>query len=197
MQPIPKARFEQFSDGVFAIAITLLAFELRVVHLTSPIISSSLRELIPLIPIILTFVLSFITIAIFWVNHHQLTDMLSTINKRRILWGNMLFLLFVTLIPFASQTIGQNPLHPLAMLTYCLVLFGASVSFSAVRYNIHRSLGEEHVPQSRSVLGPVIYLLAAFVCIVSVRGSYALLLIPPLYYFLPKSHPDMPGALPR
>lgn len=194
MQPIPKARFEQFSDGVFAIAITLLALELHVPHLIHNTIQASLWELVPLLPIILTFVLSFITIAIFWVNHHQLTQQINSINKRRILWSNMFFLLFVTLIPFATRTIGENPLHPLAMLTYCLVLFGGSLSFSAVHYTIHQSLGQAHLRSNRSILGPTLYLIAACVCLISIPASYVLLVIPPLYYFLPKSHRTPSGV---
>lgn len=194
MQPIPKARFEQFSDGVFAIAITLLALELNVPHLVHSTIRGSLWELVPLLPTVLTFVLSFITIAIFWVNHHQLTQQLPSVSKRRILWTNMLFLLFVTLIPFATRIIGENPLHPLAMLSYCLVLFGGSLSFSTLHYTIHQSIGQAHLRSNRSTLGPIVYMLAAFICLVSIPASYALLIIPPLYYFLPKGHTAGPST---
>ena len=186
MQPTPKARFEQFSDGVFAIAITILALELHVPKLTSMSVSGSLHELIPLIPTIVTFIISFVTIAIFWVNHHQLTREIVHIAMRRILWGNMLFLLFVTLIPFATEIVSTNPLHPLAMATYALVLFGGSVSFSIARYMVHKGLGEHHIPMKRSIVGPITYIIAAAVAFTSVWASFVLLIIPPIYYFLPK-----------
>ncbi len=188
MHPITKSRFEQFSDGVFAIAITLLALELRVPELFSTDIARAARELIPLIPNIVTFILSFVTIAIFWVNHHQLTQLFGTIKHRRILWSNILFLLFLTLIPFATQVVSTNPLHPLALLTYAFILFAASVSFSFMRYFVHRELGETRVPMGRSIVGPIVYLLAMLVVPFSVWAPYFLIAIPALFYFLPKDH---------
>lgn len=189
MQPTHnKARLEQFSDGVFAIAITLLALELRVPHLAHTDIASSALELAPLIPNILTFILSFMTIAIFWVNHHQLTQVTGRIS-RRILWSNILILLFVTLIPFATETMSQNPYHPLAVMTYSFVLFGGSLSFSLLRYFVHHGLGEKKVSMGRSAIGPLLYIIAIFGAIASVWISYAALAIPPLFYFLPKNRP--------
>lgn len=181
-----KNRFEQFSDGVFAIAITLLALELHVPHLTHTTLAGAAQELIPLIPNILTFFLSFFTVAIFWINHHQLTQEMGPI-KRRTLWMNILLLFFVTLIPFVIEATRINPLHPLTVLTFSLVLFGASTSFSALRYLVHKSLNEKHVFIRRSIVGPLFYILAALTCFVSVWISYVLLLIPPIFYFLPKS----------
>lgn len=187
MHPIVKSRFEQFSDGVFAIAITLLALELNVPTVVSHDFVQAIRDLAPFIPSIATFVISFVTIAIFWVNHHQLTAMLETINRRRILWANIMFLLFLTLIPFVTQALSLDPFNSTRMIGYCLVLLGGSLSFSLVRYFIHRSLGETHIPMRRSAFGPIMYLLAAFVGLVSPTASYVLLAIPALYYFLPKS----------
>jgi uncharacterized membrane protein len=179
-------RFEQFSDGVFAIAITLLALELKVPQLQSPDIREALHDLWPLIPSILTFFLSFITIAIFWVNHRQLTQALNKMH-RRILWANMLVLFFVTLIPFVTAAASVNPLHPLAVLTYSLILLGGSLSFSMLRYFIHQSCGEAHIPMQRSMVGPLFYTLAVIASFFSVWVAYLLLAIPPLFYFMPRS----------
>ncbi len=187
MHPIPKARFEQFSDGVFAIAITLLAIELRSPVLHSQDLIRSIRELTPLLPTLITFVISFVTIAIFWVNHHQLSHLVQHIDRRRILWSNVLFLLFLTLIPFVTQGVSSYPFHPLTMLAYSLVFLGASISFSMLRYFVHKTLGETRVPMTRSIFGPVLYTLAAISTLFSVEMAYVLLAIPALYYFLPKS----------
>ncbi len=188
MQPIPKARFEQFSDGVFAIAITLLAIELHAPAVVSPHLGTALRDLIPFLPSIATFIISFVTIAIFWVNHHQLSHMMTHVVRRRILWANILFLLFVTLIPFITQAASIDPQNSTRIVGYSLVLFAGSVSFSLVRYFVHRSAGEGYIPMSRSLFGPIVYLLAAFVALISTPAAYLLLAIPALYYFLPKSH---------
>jgi len=179
-----KHRLEQFSDGVFAIAITLLAIDLHVPQLIDQTMAGGARELIPLIPGILTFVLSFVTVAIFWVNHHQLTQNMGQV-KHQILWTNISVLLFVTLIPFVSKVVSVNPTHPLSVLTYSLVLFAGSKSFTMLRYYVHKSCGEQHVALGRSLVGPMIYLLAVIVSFVYVPLAYLLLIIPPLFYFLP------------
>jgi len=188
MHPIIKSRFEQFSDGVFAIAITLLAIELKVPTLSTNEIGDAIREISSLLPMIVTFVLSFVTIAIFWVNHHQLTQMFDSIKHRRILWANILFLLFLTLIPFATHAISANPFHPFAMLTYSAVFFGASVSFSILRFFIHKDAGSPRVAMGRSMVGPLFYLLAVISSFYSVWICYFLLTIPALFYFLPRDH---------
>lgn len=134
----------------------------------------------------LTFVLSFITIAIFWVNHHQLTQNFSTITKRRILWSNILFLLFLTLIPFVTAAVSISPQAPLAVFFYGLVLLGASISFTLMRYFVHKSCGQVSIPMTRSLIGPLVYLLAVIASIFLVWVAYILLAIPALFYFLPK-----------
>ncbi len=186
MEPTNKIRFESFSDGVFAIAVTLLALELRVPYLKTSGSAFSLQGLVPLIPSILTFVLSFVAIAIFWVNHHQLTQVFTKITQRRILWLNMLFLLFLTVIPFVTETMSFNAPSALAVSMYAFVLFGASASFSLLRYYVHKSAGQAFIPMARSLVGPGIYLLAVLAPAFSITLGYVLLAIPPLFYFLPK-----------
>lgn len=185
MQPISKARLEQFSDGVFAIAITLLALEIKVPHLENADLRNSLRELLPLIPNIATFILSFLGIAIFWVNHHQLTRNITTVS-RRVVWSNMLFLLFVTLIPFATSAMAENYGNILAVITYSLIMLGSSSSFSILRYFVEKHEGNTKVKMLRSLVGPIIYSLAFFGSFFSLGATYALLIIPPLFYFLPR-----------
>lgn len=184
MQSTNTLRFEGFSDGVFAIAVTLLALQLRVPYLEGT--GFSFAGLLPLIPDILTFVLSFLAIAIFWVNHHQLTQNINSITRRRILWLNVLFLLFLTLVPFVTQTMSLNNTSALAVSIYACIMWGASTSFSLLRYYIHQSLGESSIPMRRSIVGPIVYILAILAPIISIPVAYSLLLIPPLFYFLPK-----------
>ncbi len=183
-----RVRLETFTDGVIAIAITLLAIELPIPHIQTSDIASGISALVGHIPNMAAFFLSFVTIAIFWVNHHQLTQKIQPGGRisRKIIWGNMLFLMFLTLIPFATNMMAENAFHTISVLGYGLVLFGCSVSFSIVRSFIH------HTPMTalssaRSMVGPVLYALAIIVLpIIPVLG-YLLLVIPPLFYFLPKS----------
>ena len=186
MQPShAQTRLEQLSDGVFAIAITLLALELKVPELAGKSLEESVSDIFFLAPTILTFFLSFITIAIFWVNHHQLTRAIGVL-KRRILWSNVLVLFFITLIPFATAVIGENPMHTFAVMGYALVLLGASLSFSLMRYFVHKSIGETHIPLRRSLVGPVCYSLAVITSFASIWVAYVFLVIPAIFYFLPK-----------
>lgn len=186
MQPIHKARLEQFSDGVFAIAITLLAIELKVPHIENASLKDSVRELMPLIPNVATFILSFLTIAIFWVNHHQLTRSIETVSKR-IVWSNMVFLMFVTLIPFATTVMGENTNNTLSVLTYSFILLGNSICFTGLRYFVHRHDGRTTIAFKRSLVGPIIYSLAVLSAFFSIETAYFFLIIPPLFYFLPRN----------
>jgi uncharacterized membrane protein len=182
-------RLEAFSDGVIAIAITLLAFELKVPNLISTTIYGEIQELLPYVPGILAFILSFVTIAIFWVNHHQMTEHIEELN-RRIVWSNMLFLMFQSLIPFATRAIATSPSHYLSVATYSFILFCGSVSFSLVHYLIHKKINKHLSWNSklvqRSLLGPIIYACAIIASFNFVPIAYFLLAIPPMFYFLPK-----------
>lgn len=183
-------RFEAFSDGVMAIAITLLALELKVTVLTSTTFSEGVNELIPYLPHLLTFALSFLTIAIFWVNHHQMTEHIEFLN-RRVIWANMLFLMFQTLIPFATRVIAANSENFLNVATYSFILFCGSLSFALLHYLVHKKINHNiHINGKmirRSLVGPLLYGLAIVASFYFVPISYVLLAIPPLYYFLPKS----------
>ncbi|MCU0660517.1 MAG: TMEM175 family protein [Candidatus Pacebacteria bacterium] len=181
-----RNRLEQFSDGVFSIAITLLALDLQVPKLLSTTIAGGMSEILVLLPNVITFVISFITIAIFWVNHHHLTQEMTTVG-RRVLWMNIIFLFFITLIPFGTNVASLNSTHSLAIMTYALILFAGSVSFTLLRCLTHRALGEQHVSIRRTLVGPAVYFLAVIVALIFTPIAYILLVIPPLFYFLPTS----------
>lgn len=189
MHNIKRHRLEQFSDGVIAIAITLLAFELKVPVLSTSDLQESFVQILKLLPILLTFILSFVTIAILWVNHHQMTEHIDTLS-RRIIWSNMSFLMFLALIPFATRVIAENPYHSLSVATYGFVLFCTSFSFSITHLLIHRKINKHLALHSklieRSLVGPIVYVCAIVSAFNYIPIAYALLLIPPIYYFLPK-----------
>ena len=189
MHNIKRHRLEQFSDGVIAIAITLLAFELKVPHLIDNDLTASFFQILKLLPTVLTFVLSFVTIAIFWVNHHQMTEHINTIS-RKIIWSNVLFLMFLAMIPFATRVIAENPHHPLSVATFGSVMFLCSFSFSVTHLLIHKRINKSLSMKSklieRSLVGPILYASATVAAFNYVPIAYFLLAIPPLYYFLPK-----------
>jgi len=124
--PSPKAmsksRLEAFSDGVIAILITIMVLELKIPH------GAALTDLKPMLPIFLTYVLSFVMLGIYWNNHHHLVHATDHINGR-VLWANMHLLFWLSLIPFVTGWMGENHVEPLPTATYGAVLLMAGVAY--------------------------------------------------------------------
>jgi len=131
-----KDRLESFSDGVFAIVMTILVLELKVPH------GSTFEALRPLLPVFLTYVLSFVYLAIYWNNHH----MLHTVHKvnGRILWANMHLLFWLSLIPFTTGWMGENHFASEPSAVYGLVLLMASIAHTI----LSREIVNLHGPDS-------------------------------------------------
>jgi uncharacterized membrane protein len=185
-QNFGTTRLEAFSDGVFAIVITLLVLELRVPEVHS---SHELVEgLLELWPKFLSFVVSFIYVTIYWINHHQLFHMIKKSN-RGLFWLNSLFLMCLTFIPFPTALIGSYPNERTSVIFYGWAMMATAVSFVAMK--IYVFFGERLVdmkeakPQRRYlVAGPLFYLAAILLAYVNIRFSIAIyLLIPILYFF--------------
>jgi uncharacterized membrane protein len=117
-------RLEAFSDGVLAIVITIMVLEIKVPHDSNP------QALLPLIPILLSYVLSFIYIGIYWNNHHHLLHTLSRVNGS-ILWANLYLLFWLSLTPFATGWMGQNHFAPAPTAFYGMILLMAGVGYFA------------------------------------------------------------------
>lgn len=186
MQDSRKIRIESISDGVIAIAITLLALELKIPHLGTKNFTDSFYEIIPLLPGVFTFMLSFVSIAIFWVNHNRLTQHIKQVDGK-IIWTNTIFLMFQTLIPFATRLISENPENVLSVLVYSIILFGSSASFATLHYFIHKKDPISKNSIERSLIGPLFYIGAIISTIISIWISYLFLIVPLAYYFIPRS----------
>jgi len=117
-----KSRLEAFSDGVIAILITIMVLELKIPH------GAALTDLKPMLPIFLTYVLSFVMLGIYWNNHHHLVHATDHINGR-VLWANMHLLFWLSLIPFVTGWMGENHVEPLPTATYGAVLLMAGVAY--------------------------------------------------------------------
>jgi len=117
-----KNRLEAFSDGVIAIIITIMVLELKVPHGTD---FSVLR---PLVPVFLTYVLSFIYVAIYWNNHHHLLHTVQHVNAG-ILWANLHLLFWLSLIPFVTGWMGENHFKELPTALYGFVLLMAAIAY--------------------------------------------------------------------
>jgi uncharacterized membrane protein len=123
-----KNRLEAFSDGVLAIIITIMVLELKVPH------GSDLAALEPLLPVFLSYLLSFLYIGIYWNNHHHLIKAAHRINGS-ILWANLHLLFWLSLFPFVTGWMGENHFTPLPS-----ALYGAVLLFAAIAYYILQNL---------------------------------------------------------
>ncbi len=117
-----SGRLEAFSDGVLAIIITIMVLELKVPH------GAGLADLRPLIPVFLSYVLSFVFIGIYWSNHHHLLHAVSHVNGR-ILWANLHLLFWLSLIPFATGWMGENNFAAWPVAVYGGVLLSAAIAY--------------------------------------------------------------------
>lgn len=138
-----KQRMEAFSDGVIAILITIMVLELKVPH------DTSLTALIGLYPVFLSYVLSFIYIGIYWNNHHHLLQAIDKVNGR-VLWANLHFLFWLSLIPFASGWMGENDFAQLTVTVYGAVLLLTAIAY----FFLEQALVKHH--GSRSILSAAV-----------------------------------------
>ena len=154
-----KNRLEAFSDGVIAIIITIMVLEMKVPH------GSGLAALNPLLPVFLSYVLSFVYIGIYWNNHHH---MLHTIHRVTggILWANLHLLFWLSLFPFVTGWVGQNHYSPAPMALYGVVLLLAAIAYFILQQTIIASQGAESILKKaigrdlKGKISPILYAAA-------------------------------------
>jgi len=117
-----KGRLEAFSDGVIAIIITIMVLEMKVPH------GDSLASLKPILPVFISYILSFINIGIYWNNHHHMLHAVHHINGT-ILWTNTHLLFWLSLIPFVTGWMGENNFTTWPVVLYGIVLFMAGIAY--------------------------------------------------------------------
>ena len=130
-----KNRLEAFSDGVIAIIITIMVLELKVPH------GSDFASLTPLLPVFLSYVLSFIYVGIYWNNHHHMLQTVQHVTGG-MLWANLHLLFWLSLFPFASGWLGENHFAAMPSALYGLVLLMAAIAYFILQKSIIVSQGE-------------------------------------------------------
>ena len=120
-----SGRLEAFSDGVLAIIITIMVLELKAPR------GAGVADLRPLIPVFLSYVLSFVFVGIYWSNHHHLLHAVSHVDGR-ILWANLHLLFWLSLIPFATAWMGENHFAARPVALYGVVLLSAAIAYSVL-----------------------------------------------------------------
>jgi uncharacterized membrane protein len=188
-----RSRLEAFSDGVFAVAITLLALDLTV---AGPGHGHLIDQLDDKWPAFLAYLVSFFMIGIVWVNHHMLVRSIIKVD-RTLLFLNLVLLLFVVLIPFATATEADyfphnGPDARLAMALYAGALLGMSVGFAGIlEWTLHGQRVDQPVPpelrwraRARFAGGGLVYVIAIALAWFSALASFVLIVLIALYYIL-------------
>src|SRR6187399_1567809 len=139
-----KGRLEAFSDGVIAIIITIMVLEMKVPH------GETLESLLPLIPVFLSYVMSFVYVGIYWNNHHHMLHASKKVTGG-VLWANLHLLFWLSLFPFATGWMGENHFAPVPSALYGVVLLMAAIAYYVLQQTIIASEGPGSL--LRSALG--------------------------------------------
>jgi uncharacterized membrane protein len=152
-------RLKAFTDGVLAIIITIMVLELRAPH------DAALASLRPLVPVVLSYALSFVYLTIYWNNHHHLLHVTRRVTAG-ILWANAHLLFWLSLVPFVTAWMGENHFASVPMAAYGVILFLAAVAYLVLQRVIIASQGPESVLAAavgrdlKGKLGPLVYAIA-------------------------------------
>lgn len=187
-------RLEAFSDGVFAVAITLLVLNLQVPQIGASMVSSKLTSELGLLwPKFLIYALSFVVVGIYWVGHHNTFHYIIR-SDRTLLWINLLLMMCIVFIPFPTALIGQYPEQQISVVIYAstLVITGLMLQllwwYATSGYRlVEREIDPQLVQRAtrRNVIGPLIYLLAIGISFLSVQASLIFFILVPMYYIFP------------
>jgi uncharacterized membrane protein len=154
-----KNRLEAFSDGVIAIIITIMVLELKVPH------GEVMETLLPLIPVFLSYVLSFVYLGIYWNNHHHMLHACQNVTGP-MLWANLHLLFWLSLIPFATGWMGENQFAAAPAALYGVVLLMAAIAYRILQQLIIASQGPDSILKKaiggdwKGKLSPVLYAVA-------------------------------------
>jgi uncharacterized membrane protein len=181
---VGRGRLEAFSDGVIAILITILVLELKVPH------GTGLADLLPIVPIFLSYLLSFIYLGIYWNNHHHMLHATQRVTGG-ILWANLHLLFWLSLIPFVTAWMGENHFASVPTALYGFVLLMAAVAYWILQRTIIADQGDQSF-LSRAVgtdlkgkLSPGIYAAAILLAFYDERIAQALYTFVALMWLIP------------
>jgi uncharacterized membrane protein len=186
MAEMTTGRLEAFSDGVIAIIVTIMVLELRAPS------EPTLAALWKVAPIFLSYGLSFLVVAIMWVNHHHMIHAVHQVTAR-LLWSNLYLLFWMSLVPFVTDYLGKNYRQPLAVALYGMDLALCASAFYLLRIILIRQdhldsgLSEYHTSiQRKNAFSGALYLLSVPLAYISIYASFFIFALIPAMYFLPE-----------
>lgn len=179
-----KGRLEAFSDGVIAIIITIMVLELKVPH------GTDVAALRPLIPVLISYVLSFVYVGIYWNNHHHLFQAAVKVNGR-ILWSNLHLLFWLSLVPFITGWMGENHFAALPVALYGTILLMAGLAYFilAQALSVHHgkdsklavAIGKDY----KGMISLVIYTVAILLSFLNRWIAFGLYVCVAIIWFIP------------
>jgi TMEM175 potassium channel family protein len=179
-----KGRLEAFSDGVIAIIITIMVLELKVPH------GDRVRDLAPMLPTFLSYVLSFLYVGIYWNNHHHLLHACTAVTGA-MLWANLHLLFWLSLFPFTTGWMGENHFTAVPTALYAAVLLMAAIAYLVLQQTIIRAQGQDSILKKaigrdwKGKLSTLVYVVAILATLRSPRIAQAILVIAALVWLIP------------
>jgi uncharacterized membrane protein len=179
-----KARLEAFTDGVIAILITIMVLELHVPH------EAAWHALRPLVPVFLTYALSYVYLGIYWNNHHHMLHACERINGKAM-WANLHLLFWLSLVPFVTGWMGQNHVEAIPAAVYGIVMTGSGVAYYILAHTLvaaqgpdsrlARALGRDQ----KGIVSVLLYASAIALAFVSHWLADLIFVIVPLMWLVP------------
>ena len=180
-----KGRLEAFSDGVIAIIITIMVLEMKVPR------GGGLEDLRPLVPVFLSYIMSFLYVGIYWNNHHHMLHASTTVTGA-VLWANLHLLFWLSLFPFTTGWMGENHFTRVPTALYGVVLLMAAIAYYVLQQTIIRAQGQDSILKKaigrdwKGKLSPLLYIAAIVAAVL--RSSWiaqAILAIAALIWLIP------------
>jgi uncharacterized membrane protein len=179
-----KSRLEAFSDGVLAIIITIMVLELKVPH------GSEISALQPLLPVFLSYILSFIYVGIYWNNHHHLLHTIKKVSGG-IMWANLHLLFWLSLFPFVTGWMGENNFALFPSAVYGFVLLMAAIAFYILQLAILKLEGSGSLlakaigKDIKGKISPILYLVAIFSVLINPLIAQLIYVLVALIWIIP------------
>lgn len=181
---MPKNRMEAFSDGVLAIIITIMVLEL---HMPDGAIFDAIKSIIPTF---IAYILSYLYVGIYWNNHHHLVSTLSKVSGK-ILWFNLYWLFWMSLLPMATKWLGAYPFRTAPIFVYGFILFMCAISYYLLQIEVlkqhkkHSKLKQIFGRDLKGKISIILYLTITICALFLPILSYVLLFVPTLLWVIP------------
>lgn len=180
-----KVRLEAFSDGVLAIIITIMVLEIKIPH------TSEWNVFIPLLPVLFSYLLSFMFVGIYWANHHHLLHAVKKISSP-LIWANMNLLFWLSLTPFATGWMGENHFETNTVIVYACLLLMDGIAYTILKRVIEKSHDKEseifkalRTQKYKEYISIISYALAIVFAFISTKVSGILFLLVAILWIIP------------